>query len=78
MSTLTNEQIVQAWRDPRYRESLTVEQIAEFRSLSEEQVMEAFASPELTVELTDDELESVAGGIEDISDIGSCNIASCW
>ncbi|MCL4263611.1 MAG: mersacidin/lichenicidin family type 2 lantibiotic [Anaerolineae bacterium] len=76
MSNLTSEQVVKAWRDPEYRQTLSSEQLSEFQGMSEEQIAGAFADPSLAIELTDDELEAVAGGLAPT--IGSCNMISCF
>lgn len=76
MSTISSEQVVKAWRDPEYRETLSAEQLTEFQSMTEDQIAHAFADPALSIELTDEELEAVAGG--GAPTIGSCNMISCF
>ena len=50
-NTLTSEEIVRAWKDEEFRNSLTEEQLASLP-----------ASPAQMGELSDEELEAVAGG----------------
>lgn len=61
MNSLTPTEIARAWKDEAFRNSLTDEQRAALP-----------ASPTIINELSDDELEVVAGGLEDSCQQGSC------
>lgn len=52
MSTkLTREELIRAWKDPEYRATLSEEQQAQLREI-----------PAALAELSDEELEMIAGG----------------
>lgn len=61
MTTLTPQEITRAWKDEAFRNSLTDEQRAALP-----------AAPTIVLELNEDELELVAGGVEDDCTKNSC------
>ncbi|MEW5985409.1 MAG: hypothetical protein AB1791_02135 [Chloroflexota bacterium] len=78
---LTQEDIARAWHDHEYRATLDQAEVNAFMALPEDQrirlVDEATDAIGL-MELTDDELEAVAGGLDTVDvDVKSCWIASC-
>ncbi len=48
---LTREQLLRAWKDPAYRATLSAEEMAQLREI-----------PTSLAELSDEELEMIAGG----------------
>lgn len=62
MEILTHEQVIRAWKDEEYRNSLTPVQLAALP-----------AAPSQIDELTDEELEAVAGGASGCT----CTNTSC-
>lgn len=71
--SLTNEKIIQAWKNPSIRDSFTAEEKAEWEAMGEEGVLKVITAEAGSVELSDEELENAAGGLRD----SSCWIGSC-
>jgi mersacidin/lichenicidin family type 2 lantibiotic len=69
-TNLTREDLIRAWKDADYRDSLNPRDVAVIMNMSDEE-RKALLFPTGEMELTDEELAEVAGGLAD-------NSASCW
>lgn len=64
MSNLTREELIRAWRDDEFRATLSEDQLAQLKEI-----------PEALSELTEEELEMIAGGADKCN--GTCGNDSC-
>jgi hypothetical protein len=79
VGNLTKEQFVRAWQDHEYRDSLDQSDIDAVMSLSESErdaLLEESLAEVSLMELSDDELEVIAGGADQVEvDVST---KSCW
>jgi hypothetical protein len=79
VGNLTKEEFVRAWQDHEYRETLDQSDIDAVMSLSEAErdaLLQESLSEVTLMELSDDELEVIAGGADEVDvDVST---KSCW
>jgi hypothetical protein len=83
VGNLTKEQFVRAWQDHEYRDSLDQSDIDAVMTLSESErdaLLKESLSEVTLMELSNEELEVIAGGQKDVDvdvSTSSCWVASC-